>query len=360
MARYTTNDPETGLSARKALYGASEQEARAKLIDALSAQHGGSLPFTRGRGLTLDQWIKIWITNTRVRPKTIRGYEQLLAHALPTLGRLALTALEPRHVSGLMARKRDGGLSPRSCNHLRAVLRNCLQDAMREGRVSRNVAELAKPLPLDRVAEANPLGPDQVRVLRELADSDPDGPLWLIALATGCRQSELVGLLWSDVDLVECQISILRTLQRVNGRWLVQAPKTTRSRRVIPLPQVACEALRRQRVAYTELRLKAGARWAAEFGELVFVGATGGPMDGTAITKRLQRKLIAGGLPRIRFHDLRHSAASLMLAQGVPARVVMETLGHSQIATTLNIYSHVSTDLQREAADAMDRALARS
>ena len=196
----------------------------------------------------------------------------------------------------------------------------------------------------------------QVGALVDLAQTHPDGPLWLVALATGCRQSELIGLRWSDVDLEECQISITRTLQRIDGQWLEQEPKSDRSTRSIPLPRVACEALKRQRATQSAQKLRTK-RWSSEYGNLVFAGVGGRPMDGVSATKRLQAAMSSAGLPRIRFHDLRHMASSLLESRGISARTRMELLGHSQIATTENVYTDVVSASQRDAADAMDRAL---
>ncbi|HZU18871.1 MAG TPA: site-specific integrase [Candidatus Dormibacteraeota bacterium] len=363
-ARYTAIDPETGQRVRRSLYGATEQEARAKLISALDALERGALPLHHGRTPTLAEYGQRWLSQCRVRPRTLHRYGELLEHALPSLGHLQLTRLEPHHVGNLLSRLRDDGLSARTCNHVRAVLRNLLSEAKREGLVLRNVAELARPLPLEGVREGTTLSAEQVRNLLAAAEHHRDGPLWVLALATGARQSELIGLRWSDVDLERGRVTIARTLQRAprplreeHGEWLEQPTKTRRSRRTIPLASIAVEALHRQRRLQAEERLRAGSSWQDKWGDLVFREPDGSPLRGTKATQRLQAQLARLGLPRIRFHDLRHSAATFLALSGIPVATAMAVLGHSTSATTLNIYTHVAPELAREAAEALDRVL---
>jgi integrase len=168
----------------------------------------------------------------------------------------------------------------------------------------------------------------------------------------GLRQGEILGLRWSDVDVETSTLRVAQALQRVNGRLEFVEPKSRRSRRTIPMPPTVARALRAHRSRQLEERIAVGPRWRES--DLVFTTSIGTPLDSRNVTRRFQAALERASLPRLRFHDLRHTAASLMLAQGVPARVVMETLGHSQISLTMNTYSHVVPALQREAADRMD------
>jgi integrase len=188
------------------------------------------------------------------------------------------------------------------------------------------------------------------------------------------RQSEILGLRWSDVDLDTATLSVSRTLQRSVSRkgWLIQSPKTKRSRRTIPLTPIGVEALQRQRKAQASAQLAAKAsEWApavdstgqpiANTGPeaLIFTNGFGHPLMGNVVTKRLRRALKDAGLPaNVHVHSLRHSTASLLLARGIPARVAMDILGHSNIATTQNIYQHVAQVQHREAVAAISEALA--
>src|SRR5437899_2239155 len=170
---------------------------------------------------------------------------------------MPLPKLDPHHVNRHLASKQAAGLAARTCNHIRAVLRNALHDAMREGLVPRNAAELAHPIPLHNIEETKVLAPEQVPTFLQVAQRHRLGNLWIVALASGCRQGELLGLRWQDVDLENCSIRIERTLQYLARGWHVLPPKTPRSRRPIALPKVACEALRRERKQQTEAQLRA-------------------------------------------------------------------------------------------------------
>lgn len=173
----------------------------------------------------------------------------------------------------------------------------------------------------------------------------------------GRRQGEILGLAWSDVDLDSSTLTVRHALQRVEGALVLVEPKSATSRRVIALPVLVRDALRAHRARQRTERLLAGSRWQDDSRDLVFRTTVGTPMDGIAVTRRFQAVLRDAALPRQRFHDLRHACASLLLAQGVAPRVVMETLGHSQISLTLDTYSHVIPALGRAAADQMDAVL---
>jgi len=182
--------------------------------------------------------------------------------------------------------------------------------------------------------------------------------LYTIAITVGLRQGEALGLRWQDVDLDAGSLRVRHSLQRIEGRLQLVEPKTERSRRTVSLPGVVVSALREHRVRQLQERLLAGSRW--QESDYVFTSTIGTPLDGVTVTHRFQETLRRLGMPHQRFHDLRHACASLLLAQGVSPRVVMETLGHSQISVTMNVYAHVIPALQRDAADRMDALLTRS
>lgn len=202
--------------------------------------------------------------------------------------------------------------------------------------------------------EVRPLTTEQARVLLEAIRGDRHEALYLVTMATGLRQGEAFGLRWDDVDLDTGTITVRHQLQRINGTPTLTAPKSARSRRTIALPAFVVPALKAHRTRQKAERLAAGVRW--QDWKLVFTNPTGGPLTPN-VTTAFARLLKAAGLPKQRFHDLRHLCASLMLAQGVHPRVVMEQLGHSQISVTMNTYSHVAPALQREAAERMDALL---
>ena len=180
---------------------------------------------------------------------------------------------------------------------------------------------------------------------------------WSVALALGLRQGEALGLSWDAIDLDAATVSMRQALQRQAGRGLVLVkPKSRAGRRVVSLPDPLVDALRAHRAQQAQERLLAGSTWSDEH-NLVFTQPTGRPVDPGKDYQEWRRLLEAAGVRRARLHDARHTAASLLLAQGVPARVVMEMLGHSQITLTLGTYSHVAPELQQEAAERVGRVL---
>lgn len=246
-------------------------------------------------------------------------------------------------------------LSPRTVQYIYAVLRRALGQALKWNLVARNVATLVDP-PRVRRPEVQPLSPEEARQLLTKVEGDRLAALYSVALALGLRQGEALGLRWRDVDLEAGTLAIRNALQRVDGKLQFVDPKTSKSRRTVALPEVAVAALRTHRVRQYQERLVAGTRW-HDTG-LVFTTSIGSGLDGRNVTRQFQKLLKDLGLPRQRFHDLRHTCASLLLAQGVHPRVVMDILGHSQIKLTMDTYSHVIPQLQRDAAGRINEILA--
>lgn len=364
MARYTTIDPETGAKVRRTIYGRDDIEVRSRLADALKDRQDGRRPVAAP---TLQAWTETWLAAKakRRRPKTVYRYGELLGYVLPDLGGHKLTSLEARHVNAVIDRLRERGLSPRTCNHVRDVLRNCLNDAIASRQIptSYNAAAEADPITdNDDERPADWLEPQQALRLVEIAEDHPDGPLWVVTLFCGLRQSEALGLTWdnADLDAELPSIRITQTLQRMpDGRFLVQPPKSKRSRRTIGLEAEPLAALRRQRAAQAPERLRMGKKWSTEFGNLVFTSwlKPGLPLDGVTVTKRFQKALKDAGLPVIPFHGLRYSTASLLDYAGVPLREAMEFLGHSQVAVTANIYQRIEAARTHKTAASIGKAL---
>ena len=346
-----------GRRAMKVVYGKTRPEVVQKVRETLESSRRGLI--APGRSPSLETFLTHWLLTIEgtVRPSTFASYSGIVRkHLVPVLGRTAIDRLSVNEIAGLLARKRSEGLSPRTSQYILFVLRNALNKAVRWGVATRNVAQLVDA---PRVAhrDVNVLSPEEALRLVTAARDDPLEALWVLALSTGLRRGELLGLSWSDIDLERRQLRVTKALQRVAGKGLVLAEtKTRRGRRTIVLPVGTVEALRRHRTLQAEDRRIAGSAWRQS--DFVFTSARGTPVDGdNLISRPFARLLERCELPPMRFHDLRHSCASLLLAQGVAPRVVMETLGHSRIAVTLDTYTHVLPALQREAADAMDRAL---
>jgi integrase len=307
-------------------------------------------------GAYLEDWLAD-VVRLSVRPKTYVSYRSVVRlHLVPCLGHHRLVELRPTDVQAFLNAKAASGLAPRSVAYHRNILRQALGHAERTELVGRNVARLALPPRIPR-REVHPLSPEQARTFLAAIGGDRFEALYLLALGCGLRQGEILGLRWSDLDLDGGTVRVRQALQRVEGRFALVEPKSSTSRRIVALPSIVCAGL----VAHRERQTHEGPGRAVadEFADLVFTTTVGTPIDGISVTRRFQRILRNAGLPHQRFHDLRHACASLLLSQGVPARVVMETLGHSQISLTLNTYSHVIPALGREAAERMDAVLTR-
>jgi integrase len=249
----------------------------------------------------------------------------------------------------------EAGRSPRAIQYTRAVLRTALSKAEKWGLAARNVARLVD-VPPARRQEIRPLTPTEAgRLLDSVAGQDRT--LYLLTIGLGLRQGEALALRWRDRDLDSATLVVNHTLQRIGGRAVLADPKTAKSRRTLAVPAPVLASLREQRTRQLTERLAAGDAWVD--GDYVFCSAIGTALDASAVTHRFQRQLAAAGLPRQRFHDLRHGCASYLLAAGVPLKVVQEVLGHSQLSTTADVYAHVAPKLQREAAARLGAILER-
>jgi integrase len=333
-----------GRRQRKFLYGKTRQDVARKLSVALRAHQEG-MPMSNER-VTVEAFLKDWLASSRgtVRPKTWQTYEcYIRRHAIPALGRLPLAKLEPRHLQRLYSDKLEAGLSPTSVHHLHAILHRALGRAARLGVVPRNVASLVDAPPMTH-HEMRTLSPDEARRFLLAAADDRLEGLYVLALTTGMRQGELFRLRWADVNLEAQSLA-------VRGQT-----KTAKSRRQVLLSDVAVEALRRHAGRQGDECQAAGSLW--QENGLVFANTVGGSLTTTNVTYRSFRPLLeAAGLPLIRFHDLRHTAATLLLGKGVHPKVVSELLGHSQVGVTLDLYSHVTPAMHRQAVLTFDELL---
>jgi integrase len=349
---------------RRCLYGKTRREVAQKLLHATKAREDG-LPMP-GAHLTVGQYLENWLSavKTQVRPRTWKRYEQYVRlHAIPGLGRTQLVKLTPEQLEALYAAKVKAGLSPTTVRHLHAVLVAALTRAVRLGRVVRNVAQLASP-PRTPTREMRTLDAKQTKRLLKAAAGDRLEALYVLACTTGMREGELLGLRWRYVNLDTGTLQVAGTLQRLpkdsvtaNGETFVIAePKTDRSRRTLKLTEDAVAALRRHRVRQGEERLRLGG--ARDDWDLVFANELGRPMEaGNLLRRSFWPLLERAKLPRIRFHDLRHGAATLLLEEGVHPAIVAATLGHARASTTIDIYSHVSPGMTAEVATTMDKVL---
>jgi len=333
---------------RKYMYGGTREEVRRKLALALAGREKGELADARGRSLGeyLDEWLEA--IKPAVSDWTYRGYEvHVRVHIKPRFARMPLERLEPSHVQAFLNQKLAGGLSPKSVRNLRATFRAALNQAIRWGFIHRNAAALVDGPRVERY-EIQPLTPPEARQFLTSLRGHRLEALYSVALAIGLRRCEALGLRWQDVDLDMGYLRVAKQLKRSKGTYELRDPKSRASRRTIVLPPIIIDRLREHRARQLTERGSRGGNWNNL--DLVFVRPDGKPLDPTGISKLVHRLLDAARLPQRRLHDLRHSCATLLLAQGVSARVVMEILGHSQITTTMNTYMHVIPEMRRDAA----------
>ncbi|MBA3875552.1 MAG: site-specific integrase [Anaerolinea sp.] len=333
---------------RRTAYAATEKEAKAKLVELLRARDAGLDP--RGN-YSLGSYLARWLADIRptVRPRTYEHYLLIVRHLTAELGRQRLSTLSVFAVNDYL---RSLQAAPRTVAHHRAVLRNALNDAMRHGLVARNVAALSRSPRVEKPSLST-LTADQAAALIEGSREDRLHALWTLAVTSGQRQSELLGLAWTELDLDGATMRVERALARVAGEWRLVAPKTAGSRHVIPLTPIAVEALHAHR-----LRQAAERNGAPE--GLVFTSQRGMPLHRRELSLEWHATLDRLGLPRVRFHDLRHTAATLMLAAGHSLEDVKQMLGHSTIALTSDTYSHPVAERLREVAGGVEAMLARS
>ncbi len=347
---------EDGRRVRKHVMGHSRAEVKDKMATVMRAhEEKRPIPDQREKvGPFLRRWLDE-IARPTIRASTYASYDDIVAgHLIPGLGRIALAKLTPAEVQTFLNQKLEGGLSPRRVQYIHTVLRRALVTAEKWGMVSRNVAKLVDP-PRVPKHEITPLTPEQARQLIESAVDDRHLALYVTALGTGLRQGELLGLRWEDVDLHAGRLQVRHSLANVKGMLTLLEPKTDRSRRNVYLADSVVTALRAHRTRQRMERLVAGSRW-VDSGH-VFTTLHGTPYHAATITRAFQAALDRAGLPRCRFHDLRHAAATFLLAQGMTLEDVKQLLGHSSIALTSNTYGHVLEQRQRQVALAMDAVL---
>jgi len=345
-----------GKRRRKAFYGKTRKEVQDKLVEALRARQQ-NLPLAPERQI-LKQFLERWLEQSArptLRPRTYEGYrDHVNNHIVPALGHIRLARLSPEDIQQFLNDKLATGLSPRTVQYMHAVLRRALNQAVKWGYLVRNAATLVDR-PRSEAYEIEPLTPEQARKFLEAVKGDRLEALYRVALALGLRKGEALGLRWEDVDFDSAQLSVRYSMQRIDGKLQLVETKTKRSRRTISMPDSVVSALRQHRARQLQERLLAGGKW--QDTGLVFTTTIGTPIDGRKVSGHFKAILKEAGLPQKRFHDLRHTCASLLLAQGVHPRVVMDILGHSTIGMTMNTYSHVIPALQQNAAALMDALL---
>ena len=336
---------------RRTFYAATEREANALRKQKVREREQGKLQATPSQ--SVRAYLDAWLVRAResIRPRTYENYVLNVERVAPYIGSIQLEALKPAHIQDLYAKLQARGLSKRSVEQAHAVLHKALHDAVRLQEMLYNPTDAAI-VPRPDHHEMKTLTREQVQILLDATSQDRLHGLWATLALLGLRVGEAVGLKWSDVELTAGRLTVRRTLQCQKGVGLVFAePKSQRSRRTIPLRGPVLEALREHRRRQLAERLQLGPRWTDE--DLVFCSTTGGRLDPGNVYESLQRRLKRASLPKVRVHDLRHTAATLLLEAGVGLKEVSDMLGHSTITLTANTYCHVTPAMREDAAEKM-------
>jgi integrase len=349
---HTVNGPK-----RKVLYGKTRSEVAKKLTKAMADRDGGLVYDTNNQ--TVGEYLSRWLNDSvrsSVKPITFESYERLVrGHIIPALGRVKLKNLSPAHLQAFYWDRIDAGLSPATVRYLHSLLHRSLKQALRWNLVHTNVAKAVDPPKIPRKT-MQALSPEQARIFLHAAREDHLEAMYVLAVHCGLRQGELLGLRWEDVDLEAGTLRVSRTLSRTKDGPSFTAPKTANSRRTVRLTSGAIEALKRHSEQQAGDIVRMDTLYRDQ--DLVFASEIGTPLNRHNVNYRSFKPLLErAGLPNIRFHDLRHTCATLLLAKGVHPKFVQELLGHATIAITLDTYSHVLPGMGDQVSRAMEVAL---
>jgi integrase len=340
-------------------YFSSQPEAEAWLNQAL-LQIGQGMPLA-GTRVSLVMYLTSWLkkTSPSLRPKTRIQYEQVVnKHILPNLGHLLVQGLKADQIQEFYRLKQQAGCGHRTLTLINGILHHALEDAVEHGLIFRNpvrqIPKFRQPYHEQKV-----LSLDQVQMFLQVCRGTRWEALFCLAITSGMRVGELLGLRWTDIDWEWGRLQVLRQLQRIPRQGLIfSEPKTASSWRNISLGREMIAMLRAHAEVQQQEKCLVGEKWREN--NLVFPTGVGIPMDPHRLMDVYKQLLKQAGLPDYRLHDLRHTAATLMLGWGIHPKVVQERLGHSRISHTLGTYAHVLPSIQGEAAEKMDELVLRT
>lgn len=343
---------QNGKRKRKSVYGKTKREVAEELTRLQNQKLTGML--VDDVKLTVAEYLDRWLSDSvkgATRPSTYQSYKSHVEKYIkPAVGTIKLTKLMPLHVAGLYSAMEADGKSARLRQMVHATIHRALKVAMKWGLVPRNVSD-AVDRPQTRKIEIQPLTTDQARALLTTAAGDRLEALYVLAIGAGMRCGEMLGLQWADIDLKAGLLSVRRTLLELNGNLSFGEPKSASGKRSIRLPEVVVAALWAHKARMMQEGHGAN--------PLVFVTGNGTPYRRGDIRRFSWLPLLKrAGLPTIRFHDLRHTSATLLLGAGIHPKIVQERLGHSTILLTMNTYSHVLPSMQDDAALKLESAMA--
>jgi integrase len=307
----------------------------------------------------LDYWLKMRRDSLAIKTTTYVSYNSYMRHnVIPVLGNIAFQQLTGTHIQHLYTLLRAKGMAPNTVHLIHTILSAALNDAVKWQRIAFNPCQRLTA-PRTQKTEMKYISHEQAMQLVEAAKGYRIEHIILVAVSLGLRRGEILGLHWDDIDFAQGSLSVRRTVSYIPPQdgaphqYLETDPKTATSKRTILLPTFIQETLKIHRSAQLQERLQAGKAW--EQHNLVFCSALGKHIKPSSLTDQFKCALEKANLPDMRFHDLRHSAATILLSLGVNIKVIQELLGHANISITLDIYSHVTPNMQRDAMNNLDQ-----
>jgi integrase len=353
MARYTVHT--AAGRKRKTIYGKTRAEVAEKLAKAVMDRADGLV--VDGGNLRLFEYLERWLADSvrdTVRATTYENYSYLVrTYIVPSLGCVKLKALTPAHVQRFYREKLDSGLAPRTVQYLHTLLRKALKQAVKWGMVPRNVTD-AVDAPRIAKKETKYFSFEQAKAFLKVASEDRFWALYVLAISTGLRRGELLGLRWEDLDLERGVLRVRRSLTPDTKSY--NQPKSVKGRRSVRLTPGALEALKLHKINQDREKDCLGSLWQEQ--GLIFPSSVGTPFNPSNLLNRSFKPLLRRAeLPMIRFHDLRHTFATLMFSNGEHPKIVQEILGHAQITLTFDTYSHVLPSMQEGAVGRLGELL---
>lgn len=370
----TYTDPITREKKRKYFYGKGTREVQAKKKAFIEELEKGNSPAVAT--ITVEQWLKTWMETYKkpsVRQNTYEGYQHIVkSHLNPSIGTILLKELRVDQVQNMLNEKMESGnrrtqgpLGPRQIEYIYTILHMALEQAYKNQMIPRNICNAVNKPKKDK-HEFIPWTVEQTNKFLASVRGSRLFPLYMVAWGSGLRRSEILGLQWPDIDFKKGTLTVKRSLVRVTGGYKFGEPKTKKSRRTIPLPEQVMKALKawkskqaKEKMKWNELYIDVELEKRSVFNSLnmVFSDEMGGPTNPEFISRCFKKDLESAKLPNIRFHDLRHGHATMLLELGEDITVISNRLGHSTITLTADTYSHVREKLQRDASNKLGQVL---
>lgn len=354
-ARYTEGfDPGTGKQIQRSITGKTQKEVAQKLKAAVAAIDAGT--YKAPCKMSVGEWLDIWVAEylKNVKPLTEQNYrKQVSKHLKPALGAMKLEALDAHTIQKFYNSLTSIGLSPKTVKNIHGVLHSALQQAIANGYIRHNPTEACK-LPKVVKTEIKPLEPDEIALLLKEAEKDSYCNLFTVAMFTGMRQGELLGLSWDCVDFATGVITVKQQLQCKDGEYFLETPKSGKGRTILPAP-IVMDVLRQEKQKQLVERVQAGEMWSNPF-NLVFTDALGKNLVRRTVVKHFKKISQRAGISDdARFHDLRHSFAVTSLYAGDDIKTVQANLGHATAQFTLDVYGHVTQKMKQDSANRMQQ-----